>query len=384
MATRLCDLSSGRQHVDLHTAGLPAACRRNRGCVGRVRPLGGLGRAARQPLGPGQLRAGGNRRRAGRRGSELFWRPECGARCGGHATVVVRHRFPERVPVRVSPHGSHDASACGRRASRFAAWRRCNLAEAHCGTVTLVPPGASISRKGPKNVERKPGDTVGRDPSVRRRRRARQAEPGDPAGGSAGRPRSERRREDHRDRAPARYPARAGGRRARIRKRSGRQGGASAPRGHVAGLRGCRHPHRDRAPRAVRQLLPDAAPGLPTARHGRSGGTGRTALRPALRRPEAARDVRAGAGRRSGAGLPGRADDRSRRRGAPQPVERDPGTACGGPDRRAHHALPGGGRRPGRPDRGRPPGTDRRRGDASTSASACRCPGWRRRSFSAW
>ena len=111
-------------------------------------------------------------------------------------------------------------------------------------------------------------------------------------------------------------------------------------------------------------LLPGAAAGLQAARDGGSGGSRRAALRTSLRGAEATGDVRAGAGRRPGAGLSRRADDRAGRRGAPQPVERDTGPQGGGPHSRSHHALPGGGRRPRRPDRRDPPGTGRRRGNA--------------------
>ena len=99
----------------------------------------------------------------------------------------------------------------------------------------------------------------------------------------------------------------------------------------VSGVPG--HPHRRRAPGALSGVLPGAAADGAAAGDGGSWRTPRPAVREALRRAEAAGDVRARDGGESRAGVPRRADRRaststdaavsgtrsggSRRRGAP-------------------------------------------------------------------
>ena len=188
---------------------------------------------------------------------------------------------------------------------------------------------------------------------------------GDPGRRSAGRPRTEWRREDHRDRSPARDSA------ACRRVRCGCSGTNRAPvRSGCAVARCCRSrvfPTRSPSPStwscspATTPLpcrFPDCWPmagleDLADRRYGRLSGGQKQRVMFALALAGDPELV-----------FPGRADDGARRRGAPEPVERNPRTEGGRPHRGPHHALPGGGGRARRSDRGHPRGTGRRRRDA--------------------
>src|SRR5690606_32566636 len=138
---------------------------------------------------------------------------------------------------------------------------------------------------------------------------------------------------------------------------------------------GCRpaaHPARRRAAAPDRELLHGAARTPRGRRTGRRRRPDAALLRQVVRRPEAARAVRAGAVRQSRPAVPGRADGRH---GHPVAAATVVDGAATGRQRmldRADDALPGGSRGPGRPCLRDDPRTHHQRRDGGRIARACR------------
>ena len=222
-------------------------------------------------------------------------------------------------------------------------------------------------------------------------RGARRRRPRPASGRGARAARRQRRRQVHRDR-PAARPA-VGRQRQRDLVRAATAVARRAPphRRDAASRRHSRCQQGRRTARADAQLLPGAAQRRRLRGAGRARRLARSSLRPPVRRPAAARAVRAGGVRAAAAAVPRRAHHRPRHRGAPGAVARDPRAGRAGQLGAADHALPGGGRGAGR-SRGRaqPRPRRRRRRDGARCARTWRsgasaaCRRWMPQAVAGW